>query len=68
MYKVEGIGQHEDPKVLDRTNIDDWIVTHDKEALLCARELIKYEGLFIGGSCGSAMIGALNYLKKKNLH
>lgn len=68
MYKIEGIGQGSDPEILDRTNIDDWIVTGDQEAFKCARDLIKHEGLFVGGSCGSAMIGALKYLKEKGLN
>lgn len=30
--------------------------------------MIKYEGLFIGVSCGFAMIGGIKYLKKKGLN
>ena len=32
-----------------------------------AREIIKYEGVFVGGSCGSALLGAFRYLKQNNL-
>ena len=31
------------------------------------RDLAKSEGLFIGGSCGAAVYGALEYAKKENL-
>lgn len=68
MYKVEGIGQDEVPGTLDLNTVHDFIKTEDKESFDCARDLIKKEGLFIGGSCGSAMIGAIKYLKQHNLH
>lgn len=48
--------------------IDEWIKTDDKESFKLARELIKSEGFFTGGSCGSALQGAFTYLKKYNLH
>jgi cysteine synthase len=28
-----------------------------------AREIMKTEGVFVGGSCGSALLGAFRYLK-----
>jgi hypothetical protein len=33
-----------------------------------ARQIIQQEGIFCGGSCGSALIGTLNYLKQINAH
>lgn len=40
-YKVEGIGYDFIPKVLDRTEVDVWVKTHDKESLLMARKLLS---------------------------
>lgn len=28
-----------------------------------ARDIIRYEGAFVGGSCGSALLGAFRFLK-----
>ncbi|XP_054722481.1 cystathionine beta-synthase-like isoform X1 [Uloborus diversus] len=58
-YEVEGIGYDFVPTVLDRTIVDKWIKTNDKESFQLARMLIKKEGLLCGGSSGSALSGAL---------
>ena len=47
------------PTVLDRAIVDVWCKTDDAAALVMARRLIREEGLFCGGSSGSAMCGAL---------
>lgn len=53
--------------MLDRSNIDDWVKTEDKESFLVARKLIREEGLLCGGSSGSTMWAALEYAKKHNI-
>ncbi|DAZ95578.1 TPA: hypothetical protein N0F65_006064 [Lagenidium giganteum] len=58
-YQVEGIGYDFIPDVLDRTIVDKWIKTADQESFLMARRLIREEGLLCGGSCGSAVVGAI---------
>ena len=58
-YKVEGIGQDSMPKIMDFENIDDVITVSDKESFLLTRQLAKKEGVFAGGSAGSAMYAAL---------
>jgi len=40
-YKVEGIGYDFIPKVLDRSNIDDWVKTSDVPSFKYARQLIQ---------------------------
>jgi cystathionine beta-synthase len=62
MYAVEGIGYDFIPQVLDRKLVDSWIKVDDKQAFEMARKLIRAEGLLIGGSSGSNMAGAIEYL------
>jgi cystathionine beta-synthase len=58
-YKVEGIGYDFIPDVLDRSLVDRWVKTSDRESFLLARRLIREEGLLCGGSSGSALFAAL---------
>ncbi len=60
-YKVEGIGQDWLPGTLNFDVIDDMVEANDKESFLMARRLTREEGIFVGGSCGTAMAGALKY-------
>ncbi|XP_022257528.1 cystathionine beta-synthase-like isoform X2 [Limulus polyphemus] len=59
-YEVEGIGYDFVPTVMDRSVVDKWWKSADKDSLLMARELIRSEGLLCGGSSGSAVLGAVN--------
>ena len=58
-YKVEGIGYDFIPDVLDRRLVDKWIKTNDRDSFLTARQLIRQEGLLVGGSSGSAVWAAM---------
>jgi cystathionine beta-synthase len=62
-YKVEGTGYDFIPRVLDRSIVDSWVKTEDKETFLMARRLIREEGLLCGGSCGAAVTGAIKAAK-----
>jgi len=62
-YQVEGIGYDFLPKVLSREDVDVWEKVDDAEAFAAARELIRVESLLVGGSSGSALAGAIRYLK-----
>jgi cystathionine beta-synthase len=62
-YQVEGIGYDFIPTVLDRSVVDRWIKTDDKEAFIMARKLIREEGLLCGGSSGTAVAAAMRAAK-----
>ncbi len=57
-YKVEGIGEDFLPAALDFSVIDDVVRVTDKESFLWARRLARMEGIFAGGSAGTAMAAA----------
>ncbi|XP_028033945.1 cystathionine beta-synthase-like [Bombyx mandarina] len=63
VYEVEGIGYDFLPGTLDRTVVDKWVKSDDKNSLDIARRLIKDEGLLCGGSSGAAMWGAIQAAK-----
>eukprot|EP00466_Bigelowiella_natans_P017426 jgi/Bigna1/57866/fgenesh1_pm.33_\ len=65
-YKVEGIGYDFIPRVLDRSLVDEWVKTEDKESFIMARRLIKEEGLLAGGSAGVVLLAdsVRNYMTK----
>jgi len=60
-YKVEGIGEDFLPTSLDLSMIDDVLRVTDKESFLWTRCLVKEEGIFCGGSSGSAVAAAVRY-------
>jgi cystathionine beta-synthase len=60
-YKVEGIGEDFLPSTLDLAVIDGVLRVGDKESFLMARRLVKEEGIFCGGSSGTAVAAALRY-------
>ena len=58
-YKVEGIGYDFIPDVLDRSLVDRWIKSNDRDSFLVSRQLIRQEGLLVGGSSGAAVWAAM---------
>jgi cystathionine beta-synthase len=63
-YKVEGIGYDFIPDVLKRDLVDRWIRSNDRDSFHTARQLIRQEGLLVGGSSGSAVWAALQVARE----
>jgi cystathionine beta-synthase len=66
-YLTEGFGEDILPQNVAFDLIDLFIKVTDKDAAIMARRLAREEGLFIGWSCGSAVYGALEYIKQNPL-
>ncbi len=64
VYQVEGIGEDYLVEAVDFDVLDDIIQINDTESFLMARELARKEGIFAGGSSGSAMVGALKIARQ----
>ncbi len=60
-YKVEGIGEDFLPSSTDLSVIDNILRVTDKESFIWARRLVQEEGIFSGGSSGSALAAAMRY-------
>lgn len=66
-YKVEGIGEDFLPSTTDLSIVDEIVQVNDRESFLMTRRLVRDEGIFCGGSCGSAVAGAVKYARDHNL-
>jgi cystathionine beta-synthase len=60
-YKVEGIGEDFFPSTMNLDILDDVVRVDDKECFVMTRDLTRMEGLFVGGSGGAAVAGAVKY-------
>jgi cystathionine beta-synthase len=58
-YAVEGVGEDFYPGNYDASVVDDVVQVDDRESFLMTRRLMSEEGLFVGGSCGMAVVGAI---------
>jgi cystathionine beta-synthase len=63
-YKVEGIGEDFFPTTMNLKILDDIVRVDDKECFLMTRDLTRLEGLFVGGSGGAAVAGAVKYARQ----
>jgi cysteine synthase len=66
-HDVEGIGLSEIWPILDRSLLDEVLMIDDAESFATCRALCKEEGLFVGGSSGSAAAGALRIARRLGL-
>jgi cystathionine beta-synthase len=62
-YKTEGIGEDFLPTTLDLSVVDEVLTVGDKETMLTTRRLVREEGIFCGGSSGTAVAAALRYCR-----
>lgn len=62
-YKVEGIGEDFLPQTMDFSVVDEVVQVADRESFAMTRRLVREEGIFCGGSSGTAVAGALKYLR-----
>ncbi|MFT7617844.1 MAG: cystathionine beta-synthase [Planctomycetota bacterium] len=63
-YKVEGIGNDKIPGTTWMDYFDEFRSVDDKRSFNMARRVSREEGLFVGGSCGTAVTVALEVAKE----
>jgi cystathionine beta-synthase len=63
-YRLEGIGEDFWPESLDRGVIDRYVTVSDRDSFLMARRLVAREGLFAGGSAGTALCAAVQVARR----
>ena len=66
-YLTEGIGEDLIPGNIDMSVVDGVVQVNDINAFQMTRRLAKEEGLFIGGSCGAAVYGGLEFARENKL-
>jgi len=62
-YITEGVGEDILAGNMNFDVVDDYVRVTDKDAMVMTRRLAREEGLFVGGSCGLAMAGTLQWLR-----
>ena len=62
-YVLEGIGEDFLPSTMSFDHLDEVVRVNDRECFQMTRRISREEGLFVGGSCGAAVAGAVKYLR-----
>ncbi|WP_419163284.1 pyridoxal-phosphate dependent enzyme [Candidatus Palauibacter sp.] len=62
-YVTEGVGEDILAGNMNFDIVDDYVRVTDKESMLMTRRLAHEEGMFLGGSCGMAMAGTLQWME-----
>jgi len=63
-YLTEGVGEDFMPGTYDPDAVDRWVRVSDRDAFAMARRLTREEGILSGGSCGTAMVAALEVVRE----
>jgi cystathionine beta-synthase len=63
-YLVEGVGEDFWPTTYDENICDEVIAVSDRDAFDMTRRLAREEGLLVGGSCGMAVVAALDVARR----
>ena len=63
-YRVEGIGEDFWPETFDPEIVDRYVRVSDQDSFLMARRLVAREGLFAGGSTGTALVAAIEVARE----
>jgi cystathionine beta-synthase len=63
-YITEGVGEDILAGNMDFDLVDDFVRVTDKDSMVMTRRLAREEGVFVGGSCGMAMAGTLQWLRE----
>jgi cystathionine beta-synthase len=63
-YLVEGVGEDFWPETYDRGVTDEIIKVADADSFEMTRRLAREEGLLVGGSCGMAVVAALEVARR----
>ncbi|MEV6637609.1 cystathionine beta-synthase [Actinoplanes sp. NPDC051470] len=63
-YLVEGVGEDFWPETYDRSICDEVVEVSDSDSFDMTRRLAREEGLLVGGSCGMAVVAALEVARR----
>jgi cystathionine beta-synthase len=63
-YLVEGVGEDFWPGAYDPTVVDRIVAASDQQSFDMTLRLAREEGLLVGGSCGMAVVGALEVARE----